>query len=168
MLINRSRLVLTLCVPCVKLNRKARHIAWLRFVPNNIAMIEPHGFLGDIQSWDVHDFVEIQVSEKLVPVLLHDLDFLLEPRFVDAQMFQELSLEISRRRYDFAPVMLSFRIGKEFAPFEHADVDEIPIRRAPEVTSLLIIQEMSVFRFLSDTIISEIYRKISAQYDAPA
>jgi hypothetical protein len=71
-------------------------------------------------------------------------------------MIQELTFEISRARYDFAPVMLSFRIGKEFAPFERADVDEIPIRRAPEVTSFLIIQEMSVFRFLSYTTVGEI------------
>jgi hypothetical protein len=90
----------------------------------------------------VHDFVQIQVSEKLVPVQLHILDYLLERGFVDAQMIQELSSKISRVRYDLAPVMLPFRISKEFAPFEHADVDEIPTHRAPEVTSLLITLEM--------------------------
>jgi hypothetical protein len=38
-------------------------------VLNNISVIEPNSFLGNIQRWDVHDFVRVQVGKKLVPIL---------------------------------------------------------------------------------------------------
>jgi hypothetical protein len=73
-----------------------------------------------------------------------------------------------RVRYDFAPVMLPFGIGKELAPFKYADVDEISTYHPPKVTPLLIILEMEMFCLSANAIIREINGNIAAQYHDPA
>jgi hypothetical protein len=110
------------------------------------------------------------MGDEFVSIAEHNIYVVLESSRICSKMMQQTFPEVTGVRHDILPIVLSLSVGKEFAPFKHAHVDEASIRCAPETKSRIIfgIHQMQVLFAVSDAVVCEVSCERTAKHQDTA
>lgn len=86
-----------------------------------------HALSRRSQLWQVHDFLGVEMGDKLISIGSHGVDVVFKLGLRELQRLQEADEEGILVCDDLLPIVLPSLVAEELAPFQHADVEEVAV-----------------------------------------
>lgn len=79
------------------------------------------------QLWQAHDFLGVEMGDKLISVSSHGVDVVFKIGLRELQRLQEANEERILVCDDLPPIVLPSLVAEELAPLQHAGVEEVAV-----------------------------------------